>query len=87
VDQIAEVRRLEVREGAGTILMHGFGPVAQSMIGAGLLDALHNWYHPSFVGAGGEGDRLHTDGLAAHFQHVGTRTLSSGVVVLSYAAL
>jgi dihydrofolate reductase len=79
------VRELKFTDG-GSILMHGFGPVAKSLVGAGLLDELHLWYHPALVGLGDANDRLHTEGLYAIFKHIGTRTLKSGVVILSYAA-
>jgi dihydrofolate reductase len=84
-DLAAEVRRLKAEDG-GPILMHGFGPVAKTLLAEGLLDELHLWYHPSFVGVGDADDRLHTNGLSAHLRHTGVRPLSSGVVVLSYAA-
>jgi dihydrofolate reductase len=84
-DLVEFARELKSTDG-GPILMHGFGPVAQSLLKAGLLDELHLWYHPSLVGVGDAGDRLHTDGLHAKFTHIGTRTLGSGVVILSYAA-
>ena len=82
-DLLDFVRELTSTDG-GPILMHGFGPVAKSLVKAEMLDRLHLWYHPSLVGLGDAGDRLHTDGLHATFEHIGTRTLKSGVVVLSY---
>jgi dihydrofolate reductase len=84
-DVLDFARELKATDGA-SILMHGFGPVAKSLVKAGLLDELNLWYHPSLVGLGDANDRLHTDGLHATFTHIGTRTLKSGVVILSYAA-
>lgn len=84
-DLVERVKELRSGDG-GPILMHGFGPVAKSLLGAGLLDELHLWYHPAFAGLGGADDRLHTDGLAARLRHTGTTTLSSGVVILSYTS-
>ncbi|GAB3817409.1 dihydrofolate reductase family protein [Kribbella italica] len=80
-----EVRRLKSSDG-GSILMHGFGPVAKTLLAEGLLDELHLWYHPSFAGVGTADDRLHTEGLTAHLQYAGAKPLASGVVVLSYTA-
>jgi dihydrofolate reductase len=85
-DLLNEVRRLKAAEGDGSILMHGFGPVAKTLLAEGLLDELHLWYHPSFVGVGTADDRLHTEGLIAHLRYADVRPLASGVVVLSYTA-
>jgi dihydrofolate reductase len=67
----------------GTILMHGFGPVAKSLAAAGLLDELHLWYHPVLAGAGGPEDVLLTPGLNVAFDHLATTTFDNGVVVIS----
>lgn len=85
-DLLEQVRKLKEEDGAA-ILMHGFGPVAKSLLGAGLLDELHLWYHPAFAGVGDSGDLLHTDGLSVGLRHLDTRVHSSGVVVLSYATV
>lgn len=84
-DLVEQVSALKEQEGQ-SILMHGFGPVAKTLLGAGLLDELHLWYHPVFAGVGDSGDLLHTDGLSAGLRHVDTRVHRSGVVVLSYDA-
>jgi dihydrofolate reductase len=68
------------------ILMHGFGPLAKDLLRHGLLDELHLWVHPVLAGVGGPDDVLFTPGLQATLTHTGTRTLSSGVVLLSYRA-
>ena len=67
----------------GTILMHGFGPVAKALVVAGLLDELHLWYHPVLAGAGGPDDVLLTPGLNVAFDHLATTTFDNGVVVIS----
>ena len=72
-----------LKESAGTILMHGFGPVAKTLAGAGLLDELHLWYHPVLAGVGGPEDVLLTPGLHAVFEHTATITFDNGVVVIS----
>lgn len=72
-----------LKESAGTILMHGFGPVAKSLAGAGLLDELHLWYHPVLAGVGEPDDVLLTPGLHATFETTGTTTFDNGVVVIA----
>lgn len=72
-----------LKDTAGTILMHGFGPVAKSLAGAGLLDELHLWYHPVLAGVGGPDDVLLTPGLHATFETIGTTTFDNGVVVIA----
>ncbi|MGH9270229.1 MAG: dihydrofolate reductase family protein [Ilumatobacteraceae bacterium] len=83
VDTVADLRAGE----GGNLLMHGFGPVAKTLLAAGLLDELHLWYHPALVGIGGPGDVLFTDGLSAELRHIHTRQLGSGVVILSYRSV
>ncbi len=80
---IEEVSALKAQDGQ-SILMHGFGPVAKSLLKAGLLDELHLWYHPALAGVGDSGDQLFTTGLSVGLTHIGTHQLRSGVVVLSY---
>jgi dihydrofolate reductase len=81
-DLVAEVATLK-RKG-GDILMHGFGPVANTLVTHGLLDVLHLWVHPHFAGVGGPGDLLLNEGNDTALELIGTRTLRSGVVMLSY---
>jgi dihydrofolate reductase len=81
-DLVTEVAKLK-RHG-GDILMHGFGPVAHTLITNGLLDVLHLWVHPHFAGVGGPGDMLLSAGTNTRLELIETRTLGSGVVVLSY---
>jgi dihydrofolate reductase len=77
------VRELRNRQNE-SILMHGFGPVAKSLLAADLLDELHLWVHPHFAGVGGPADVLFEDGLNKRLQLAGTRTLRSGVVVMTF---
>jgi dihydrofolate reductase len=84
-DLVKEVTRLKEQPG-GDILMHGFGPVARTLLSQGLLDELHLWVHPAFAGVGGVSDMLFSEGSNARLSLLGTRTLSSGVVLLSYDA-
>jgi dihydrofolate reductase len=83
-DLVAEVAKL--KEQGGDILMHGFGPVANTLIAAGLLDQLHLWVHPHFAGVGGPGDLLLNEGNNARLELTGAQALKSGVVLLSYNA-
>jgi dihydrofolate reductase len=83
-DLLPSVQALKDSPGTG-ILMHGFGPVAKSLAQAGLLDELHLWLNPAFAGVGDDEDLLLSPGLNIGLQHRATRTLSNGVVVVSYA--
>jgi dihydrofolate reductase len=82
-DLVEEVTRLKQQPG-GDILMHGFGPVARTLLQHGLLDLLHLWVHPALAGVGTTDDMLFSEGTNARFRLLGTRTLHSGVVMLSY---
>jgi dihydrofolate reductase len=79
VEEVAQLRRQD-----GDTIMHGFGPVAQTLIMNGLLDMLHLWVHPQFAGVGTISDTLFSEGNNARLELIATRTLSSGVVMLSY---
>ncbi|HEV2251817.1 MAG TPA: dihydrofolate reductase family protein [Streptosporangiaceae bacterium] len=81
-DLVAEAAKL--KQQGGDILMHGFGPVANTLISNGLLDVVHLWVHPHFAGVGGPGDLLLNEGNNARLELIGTRILKSGVVLLSY---
>ncbi|NEE02518.1 dihydrofolate reductase family protein [Phytoactinopolyspora halotolerans] len=81
-DLVESVARLK-DEHSGDILMHGYGPVAQAMIRAGLLDELHLWYHPVLAGVGGPDDVLLTEGLHAVFRTTGAEVFDNGIVVMS----
>jgi dihydrofolate reductase len=67
-----------------TILMHGYGPVAKTLVRHGLLDELVLWVHPVLAGVGTPSDMLISDGLNARLILADVKTLSSGVVILSY---
>ena len=83
-DLVTEVAKL--KQQGGDILMHGFGPVAHTLITHGLLDVLHLWVHPHFAGVGGPGDMLLRPGTNTRLELIDTQTLGSGVVILSYRA-
>jgi len=82
IDAVAELKAGD----GGDILMHGFGPVAKSLVRAGLLDELHLWYHPVLAGVGGESDVLLTQGLNVAFETTGAELFDDGVVVMSMRA-
>ncbi|MFI6300111.1 dihydrofolate reductase family protein [Nonomuraea sp. NPDC050790] len=82
-DLIPAVEKLKHQD-EGDILMHGFGPVARTLMRHGLLDELHLWVHPRFAGVGGPGDMLLSEGDNTALELTGTRALRSGVVILSY---
>jgi dihydrofolate reductase len=81
-DLVEAVRALRARDGA-SILMHGYGPVAATLLQADLLDELHLWVHPQLAGIGNEDDLLLHRGLNKKLELAATRTLGSGVVVLT----
>jgi dihydrofolate reductase len=66
------------------ILMHGYGPVAQTLIRHGLLDELILWVHPMLAGVGSTGDMIFTEGLNTRLALLDVQRLDSGVVLLSY---
>jgi len=50
----------------------------------GLLDELVLWVHPVLAGVGTPSDMLISDGLNTRLTLADVKTLSSGVVILSY---
>lgn len=64
--------------------MHGYGPVAKTLLAADLLDGLHLWVNPQLAGVGELTDTLIEPGQNNKLQLSGVRTFNSGVVVLSY---
>lgn len=81
-DLVEAVRALRDRDDA-SILMHGYGPVARTLLEADLLDELHLWVHPHLAGVGEPADMLFQQGLNKKLHLSGVRTLASGVVVLT----
>lgn len=77
----------ELRERPGNdILMHGYGPVAKTLMANDLLDELCLWVHPVLAGVGEAGDLLLHAGLNKKLTLSDVHRLASGVVVLTYAA-
>jgi dihydrofolate reductase len=73
-----------VTELDGTILAHGFGPVARTLVAHDLLDELHLWVHPVLAGVGDREDMLFQTGQHARFHLAATHVFESGMVMLSY---
>jgi dihydrofolate reductase len=82
-DLVEAVSKLKQRPGQD-ILMYGFGPVAHTLLQHGLLDEVRLWLHPVFVGMGGPSDLLFRGGNTSRMKLVATKTLGSGIVILSY---
>jgi dihydrofolate reductase len=82
-DLIEAVTKLKQDPGQD-ILMHGYGPVAKSLVRHGLLDELVLWVHPVLAGIGTADDLVLSEGLAAKLTLLDARPLTSGIVVLSY---
>jgi len=83
-DPIDEIKRLKNQPGQD-IVQYGFGELSYALMGSGLLDELRLWVHPFFVGHGGPDDLMFRECALTTFDLVGARTLTSGIVVLSYA--
>jgi dihydrofolate reductase len=80
VDEVTKIKELPGQD----ILMFGFGPVARTLLQHGLLDEIRLWVHPVLVGAGSRSDLLFREGNASRLKLVETKTLGSGIVILSY---
>lgn len=81
-DLVESARALRAQDGT-SILMHGYGCVAKTLLQHDLLDELHLWVHPHLAGVGDADDLLLRQGLTKKLELTGTRTLRSGVVVLT----
>ena len=64
--------------------MHGYGPVAKTLLRHGLLDELILWVHPMLAGVGTTQDMIFTEELNTRLTLLDVRRLDSGVVLLSY---
>jgi dihydrofolate reductase len=66
------------------LLMHGYGPVARTLLRHGLLDELILWVHPMLAGVGTTSDMIFTEHLNGRLSLLDVQRLGSGVVLLSY---
>jgi dihydrofolate reductase len=82
IEAVTQLKQISDRD----ILMHGYGPVAKTLLREGLLDELYVWIHPMLAGVGGPEDLLLSEGLNTRLTLLDVRRLASGVVILSYAA-
>jgi dihydrofolate reductase len=79
-ESVSDLKQAHERD----ILMHGYGPVAKTLVREGLLDELCLWVHPMLAGVGTADDMLFSNGLNARLTLLEARTLGSGVVLLRY---
>ena len=80
-DVAAEIRRLK-QETGGDIEVYGSAALVQTLMQHDLVDEYRIWVHPVVLGAG---TRLFPDGGVPATLHLAdTRTLDTGVVVLTY---
>jgi dihydrofolate reductase len=82
-DPVAAVTELKAQPGAD-IVQYGFGPLAHALMEVGLLDELHLWVHPFFIGARSSDDLLNRAGSSGRFALNETLTLKNGIVILRY---
>ena len=82
-DVPAKIARLKNQPGQD-IVQYGFGQLSYALLERGLLDELRLWVHPFFVGSGNPDDLLARKCPLTELTSAGAKTLSSGVVVLSY---
>jgi dihydrofolate reductase len=83
-DPIGDIRALKSQPGQD-IVQYGFGQLSDALMANGLLDELRLWVHPFFVGQGGPDGLVYRERPTTRFALIGARTLTSGIVVLSYA--
>jgi dihydrofolate reductase len=79
-DVATEARKLRDEEGRD-LVMYGHGPLGQTLMEHRLLDELNFWIHPLFVGGN---TPLFRQGETTRLDLTGTKTLRTGVVILSY---
>jgi dihydrofolate reductase len=79
-DVAAEVTELKQRDGQDLVI-YGHGPLGQTLLKHDLLDELQFAVHPLLVG---RGKLLFREGETTSLKLVATKTLGTGVVVLTY---
>jgi dihydrofolate reductase len=82
-DVVGQIRHLKDEPGQD-IVQYGFGPLSHLLLERGLLDELRLWVHPVFAGTAGPDDLLFRVGKPVLWKLADTRTLSNGIVILSY---
>src|SRR3954463_9162959 len=79
----AEIRELKEQPGQD-IVQYGFGAVSTLLMENDLLDELHLWFHPLFVGEGLGDGALFPQGPATRFELIGSPVLADGMAILTY---
>jgi dihydrofolate reductase len=79
-DVASEVNGLKDEDGRDLVL-YGHGPLGETLLAHGLIDELQFAVHPRLLG---RETPLLRDGQAATLRLVATKTLRTGVVILSY---
>jgi len=79
-DVAAEVGKLKLQAGKDLVI-YGHGLLGQTLLKNDLLDELKLWIHPCFVG---RGKLLFREGEKAVLKLIAQKTLTTGVVVLTY---
>src|SRR5262245_12498731 len=79
-DVSAEAAKLKQQHGKDLVI-YGHGLLARTLLKRHLLDELKLWIHPLFVG---RGEPLFRDSDEMKMKLVATKTLATGVVVLTY---
>src|SRR4051794_14055340 len=82
-DAAAEIRELKEQPGQD-IVQYGFGAVSTLLMENDLLDELHLWFHPLFVGEGTSDDVLFPKGPTTQFELTNSTILKDGVAILTY---
>ncbi|MFC5285812.1 dihydrofolate reductase family protein [Actinokineospora guangxiensis] len=82
-DLVSEITKLKQQDGQD-ILMYGYGPVAHTLIQAGLLDEIRVWLHPILAGHGDKQDIFYRDGSIVALDHFDTQRLSTGINIMFF---
>jgi dihydrofolate reductase len=81
-DVAVEAAKLKEQDGTDLVI-YGHGLLAQTLLDRHLVDELKLWIHPVFVG---RGKLLFREGDKMKMRLLATKTLGTGVVVLTYRA-
>jgi dihydrofolate reductase len=82
-DAATEIRKLKEQPGQD-IVQYGFGAVSTLLLENDLLDELHLWFHPLFVGGGTSDDVLSPQVPATQFELIDSTILGDGMAILTY---
>jgi dihydrofolate reductase len=82
-DVVGRIRELKNHDG-GHIVQYGFGDVSRLLLEHRLIDQLHLWIHPQFVGPNDGSHLPYRPTTAATFDLVDSRVLSNGIILATY---